>query len=226
MKIALLILSSVLFTFILAGQSLQNPDPTRFQSEIDNFISWDAKNSFPENAVLFAGSSSIRMWKSAEAFPELEVINRGFGGAQISDLLYYFDQTVKKYEPRLIVFYCGDNDIDFGKAAEQTLTDFKDFMGRVEKLESKPPVIYLPAKPSPARWDKYPEMERLNNMIADLAGNNDNLIYVNTADAILNPSGKPKPEVFMPDSLHLNATGYGIWNRVVQPVILKEMHRH
>lgn len=204
---------------LLFCQDQPNPDPTRFQSEIDNFTEWDAKNSFPEHAVLFAGSSSIRMWKTQDGFPDKYVINRGFGGAHISDMLYYFNQIVAKYQPSLIVFYCGDNDIDYGKSAEQTFADFKKFLRRVENLESYPELIYLPAKPSPARWDKYPEMKRLNDMVRELANKNKNLIYTDVVEPMLNPSGRPDPALFRSDSLHLNEKGYTIWEHIVAPMI-------
>ncbi|MCB0804863.1 MAG: hypothetical protein KDC05_03640 [Bacteroidales bacterium] len=219
MKKIILIINLIFIGLALFGQSLPNPNPTRFQSEIDNFIYWDSKNSFPDNAILFAGSSSIRMWKTQSGFPEREVINRGFGGAHISDMLHYFDQVVAKYRPSLIVFYCGDNDVDFGKTAEQTFNDFKEFFGRIEKLDSKPDLIYLPAKPSPARWDKYPEMKRLNEMVNALADQKKNLTYVDVAQPMLLPSGKPKPTIFLSDSLHLNDNGYQIWEQKLIPFL-------
>jgi hypothetical protein len=96
---------------ILLLQSIQcqdktaiNPDPKRFVNEIEAFIDYDAKNSFPKDAVLFVGSSSIRLWKTHQAFPKIPVINRGFGGAHISDVNYYYDSIVKKYQPKLVVF--------------------------------------------------------------------------------------------------------------------------
>ncbi|HKK45627.1 MAG TPA: hypothetical protein VJ964_08900, partial [Balneolaceae bacterium] len=104
------------FLFVIQGISkaqapVKDPDPQRFQQEIDNFKLWDAKNSYPNQAILFVGSSSIRFWKSHDAFPNYPVINRGFGGAHISDVQHYYRQVIGKYHPSIIVFYCGDNDI-------------------------------------------------------------------------------------------------------------------
>ena len=211
----------IIFSGYLFCQTNSNPNPTRFQSEIDNFIDWDAKNSFPENAILFTGSSSIRMWKTHDGFPEKVLINRGFGGAHISDMLHYFDQIVGKYRPSLIVFYCGDNDVDFGKSAEQTFADFKLFFEQVEKLGSKTDLIYLPAKPSPARWAKYPEMKKLNILVNSLAGQKDNLKYVDITEPMLLPNEKPDPSVYLSDSLHLNKQGYDRWEKILHPLLEK-----
>src|SRR5690606_25008770 len=65
------------------------PAPTRFEAEIEAFRAWDRKNAVPADAVLFVGSSSIRMWATAVSFPDLPVVNRGFGGSQISDVNHY-----------------------------------------------------------------------------------------------------------------------------------------
>ena len=94
----------------------QAPDPGRFAEEIELFELWDEKNSFPEDAILFVGSSSIRMWPTASAFPGKRVINRGFGGSEISDVIHYYDQLVGHYQPAMIFLYAGDNDIGRGKA--------------------------------------------------------------------------------------------------------------
>ncbi len=87
----------------LAQSNVKNPDPVRFKNEINEFTKWDTKNSFPEHAILFVGSSSIRFWKSHDSFPDYPIINRGFGGSHISDVLYYYDQVIKKYQPSIFV---------------------------------------------------------------------------------------------------------------------------
>ena len=94
---------------------------------INKFVQLDKQNTTPENAALFVGSSSIRMWKTQTSFPEYKVINRGFGGSQISDVNYYVDKIVLPYKPELIIFYCGDNDIAAGKTPETVFNDFKKF---------------------------------------------------------------------------------------------------
>lgn len=125
---------------LLTGQG--DPDPARFAKSpdgdevyIESFEYWDEKNSVPDDAVLFVGSSSIRKWPTSRYFPFVPVINRGFGGSHISDVNYYLDKTVLKYAPRAIVLYAGDNDIASGKSALRVFEDYKSFVARVnEKL--------------------------------------------------------------------------------------------
>jgi lysophospholipase L1-like esterase len=198
-----------------------DPDPRRFQSEIDAFINWDAKNTNPEKPVLFIGSSSIRLWKTHRAFPALQVVNRGFGGAHISDMLYYYNEIVRPYKPQLAVFYCGDNDIADGKPVDQVFEDFKTFMNLLFNDYPEITMIYLPAKPSLKRWEMYPDMHLLNKRIAGLSINEPRLVIIDTATPLLGIDGKPDNTFYSTDSLHLNPEGYRVWNRMIGPALLK-----
>ncbi len=217
------------FTFIflfingyaLKAQDKANPDPKRFEKEIGHFVQYDQKNSFPEHAILFLGSSSIRMWKTHEAFPEFPVINRGFGGSHLSDVLYYYDKILKPYHPAVVVFYEGDNDIAYGKTAEQVFNDYKVFVTRLLKDFPRVKLIYLPVKPSVLRWQKWPEMQRLNLKIKEYNARHPQLFYADLTRVILNKEGKPNPGLFIQDGLHLNANGYVRWNNALRPLLQK-----
>ena len=119
----------------------------------------------PQDPIVFVGSSSIRKWPTAEYFPDLPIINRGFGGSHISDVNYYVYETVLKYKPKIIVFYAGDNDIAGGKSPEQVLNDYKRFIGLIHSNLSNTQVIFIPIKPSLRRWTLWPEMRKTNKLI-------------------------------------------------------------
>lgn len=219
-----LVLFALLILPLEAAQDADKPrpfddDPARFASELAAIAHWDAKNSHPENAVLFVGSSSIRMWETATAFPEMTVINRGFGGAQISDVIHYYDQVVRPFDPRMIVFYCGDNDVAAGKSAERVLEDYQDLVSRVEADFGQIPIVYLPIKPSLMRWALWPEMNRANQLIAHFCDSSEHLYHVATDSVLLTEAGLPDSVVFVEDGLHLNAEGYRRWGEVVEPVL-------
>jgi len=200
---------------------ISDPDPKRFSEEIEAFMLWDSKNSFNENAILFVGSSSIRLWSTAFYFPEFLVINRGFGGSHISDVNHYYEQIVKKYKPARIVFYAGDNDIADGKSPQQVLKDFKHFAGRVEQDFPNTRVYYLPIKPSISRWQFWPLMSETNTMIQQLIQKKANFTYVDTATPMLNAAGEPNPDLFVKDILHLNTRGYQLWSKILLPFLEK-----
>jgi lysophospholipase L1-like esterase len=204
--------------FVAASAQAQEVDPSRFESEINSFITWDRKSSFPEEAMLFVGSSSIRFWATAEAFPGMAIINRGFGGSHVSDVNFYFASVVKPYEPSSLFLYAGDNDIADGKSAERVLADFKSFVAMVEADSADTHVHYLSIKPSRDRWEYWPEMSRANQMIRDWSNQKANVTYVDMASVLLRKDGETK-DVYIEDGLHLNELGYELWAEAISPYL-------
>jgi lysophospholipase L1-like esterase len=191
----------------------------RFEPEIAAFEKWDHQNAVPKNCILFVGSSSIRFWQTADAFPDLPVINRGFGGSTAEDVNHFADRIVFKYKPRLIVFYAGDNDIAAGRSAEKVFDDIENFRKQLRDRLPATRLIYLPVKPSPARWKLWPQMLKVNANLKAIAEKVDNVTYIDTATPILGPDGQPRQELFRDDGLHLNAKGYELWNKTLSPRI-------
>lgn len=199
------------------GSPVADPDPARFQKGIDAFVDQDRNNSHPENAILFVGSSSIRLWATRKVFGDYPVINRGFGGSHISDVNHYFDLVVKKHAPDVIVFYAGDNDIAAGKPPSQVFDDYVEFAGRVKAELASSCVIYLPIKPSINRWQMWPAMQEANAMIETFSRSNDRFYYVDIAGPMFSDDGRPRPELFIGDGLHLNERGYELWESILAP---------
>lgn len=215
----LLLSGSLLTTVNAQSQFVEDPDPLRFEEEINRIEEWDSKNSFPEDAILFVGSSSIRLWKTAEAFPGIPVINRGFGGSHFSDLLYYYDTLVLPYDPSVVVLYEGDNDVASGKSNDQVYDDFIEFTDRMTSDFPDVRLVFVPIKPSGSRWELWPQMKEANQRIKEHIDQNDQFYYVDTATPLLGSDGTPDDSLFLDDLLHLNEDGYAKWNTVVRPVL-------
>jgi lysophospholipase L1-like esterase len=213
----LLTIGLLITLMLLSFGSGENPDPQRFKSEIDAFLNWDSKNAPPADPVVFVGSSSIRLWRTHTYFPDLPVINRGFGGSHISDVNYYADTLVLKFNPQIIVFYAGDNDIADGKSPETVYSDFTAFFDRIHTGLPSAKIVYLPIKPSPSRWQYWPAMQEANSRIEALCTQDPDLYYVDTASPMIGGNGRPMPGLFVSDSLHLNQTGYKLWTGILAP---------
>ena len=214
----LMALLSLGFVFSLKAQ--QDPDPLRFSQQIHQYDSLDQVNPPEKNGIVFVGSSSIRMWKDAEKqYKKYNVINRGFGGSQASDANYYFDQLVKKYEPSKILYYEGDNDVDAGKSAAVILEDFKEFVGKVESNFPDAKVGFISIKPSPRRWELIDRMREANALIKAYCEQQENLAFIDVFTPMLGENGRPMPELFLEDSLHMTKKGYKIWDKEVQPFL-------
>ena len=200
-----------------------DPDPNRFAQEIKAFGEWDSKNAIPSEPILFVGSSSIRMWRTHECFPDLPVVNRGFGGSHISDVIHFVDQVVLPYKARLIVFYAGDNDIAAGKSAQRVLDDYRKFVGLVQARQPAARIMFVSIKPSRSRWSLWPEMRKANDLIMDFCGTDNRLIFAYLATPLLEPDGAPASDLFLKDQLHLNASGYAVWTKALAPVLKKAL---
>lgn len=205
------------------AQEVEDPDPLRFEEEINRFKEWNSKNSAPENAILFVGSSSIRMWKTADAFPEMRVINRGFGGSHFSDLLYYYDSLILPYGPSVVVLYEGDNDVAFGKTNDQVYEDYLEFTDQLTSDLPDVKLVFVPIKPSSSRWEMWPQMKQANQRIKKHTEQNNHFFYVDLATPLLKSDGTPDASFFLDDQLHLNEKGYAKWNAAIRPTLEKLM---
>lgn len=192
---------------------LQAAGPEKFEAEIRAFEEYDRKNAPPENPVLFVGSSTIRMWKTHERFPKLPVINRGFGGSRVADVLHYADRIVLPYKPRLIVFYAGENDIaDGSRTPEGVLKDFQTFHAKV-----KTPIIAIGIKPSIKREALWPKLKEANALVRQWCPKG---VTYAPLEEMLEKEGVPPPaEWFVADGLHLSEKGYARWSEALAPII-------
>ncbi len=216
-------LNRTAFLFLLVASTaslLAQTKSAPFESEINAFEASDKTNPPPKGAIVFIGSSSIRMWNTlAHDFPQHRVLNRGFGGSQIIDSVNYAARIVTPYEPKQIVLYAGGNDINAGKSPEQIFNDFKSFLEKVRTASPGTPVAYISIAPNPARWSQIENIKAANNLIADYIRQDSKLTFINVFAKMLGEDGKPRPEIFGPDRLHMNARGYELWTSIVRPYL-------
>ena len=203
-----------------AGE-VPDPDPERFADAIAAFVAWDSKNAVPESPLLFVGSSSIRLWPTAAAFPGLPVVNRGFGGSELSDILHYYDRVIRPYAPSQIVLYAGDNDVAAGKSAERVFADFRRIADRVATDFPNTELVFISIKPSKARWQFWPVMQEANRLVAAYAEGRERVRYADLATPLLDNSGQPK-DVYLDDGLHLDARGYDLWQAALAPYMKRD----
>ena len=192
-------------------------DPEQWRAEIDQLTAQDAQRPAPTGAVVFVGSSSIRMWATlAEDFPGVTVINRGFGGSQLEDSVFYFDRLVAPYRPRLVVLYAGDNDIASGKTAEDVLADFLAFREKVRALGTDTRLVYLSIKESPARAHLREEMRRANALVAEACAQDRLCAFADVSAVLQDERGEFRADLFEQDGLHVNRAGYAAWADVIR----------
>ena len=200
---------------------LVNPDPKRFASSFEKFKEEDESSiSKRNNVTLFTGSSSIRRWCTLSTdFPNLHLLNRGFGGAHISDVLHFYNHLFLRYKPDRIVFYCGENDLWSGKSTTQVFRDFKTLCNKISDDFPNATFIYLSCKPSPKRFSKWNTYQSLNLKIKNYCLREPNLTFVSLSHTLLNPDLTFKQGLWDTDNLHVNQDGYNSWKRLLSPLL-------
>ncbi len=207
-----------LLAFALSASAADKSPGERWEKDIRAFEAADKTTPPTQGAVLFIGSSSIRLWKTlAQDFPEYRVINRGFGGSEVADSVYFADRIVIPYRPRLIVMYAGTNDINDGKTPERVFADFQAFVAKVRATLPGVRIAYMAINPCPARWAQADQQRQANQLIQDYVAAGTNLDFIDIFDAYLGPDGKPRADLFVADGLHNNAAGYKIRAALTRP---------
>ncbi len=202
------------------------PDAARLAGEVAAFAHDDSLSPPPAGAIVFAGSSSLRMWRPrlARDMAPLTVVPRGFGGSTTRDLAVYLDPLVVSVHPRAVVLYEGDNDLVEGLAPGMIFAAFDSLVTRLHAELPGARLYVLPVKPSPARRAVWPEALALNKSFREACGRDTLLTYIDVATAMLDTNGQPRPELFGPDSLHMNTAGYDLWRALVAaPLQAREM---
>lgn len=189
----------------------------KWEKTIAEFERRDAEAPPPKGAILFVGSSSVRMWDTDKWFPDLVTINRGFGGSTIADVNRYARRIVLPYAPRLVVFYAGDNDVAGGRSPEGVEADFRAFMEMMDAELPATEVIFVCIKPSRLRWNLAPKMRQANERIKAMATAHPRLTYLDIDAPMIGADGKPSGDLFIADGLHLSEKGYDMWSRLLRP---------
>lgn len=215
------VLLTILFSLLAGARpaaSADDPKESKWEKEIRAFEASDKTNPPPKNAIVFVGSSSIRLWKSLkEDFQEFPIVQRGFGGSQMADSVEFAERIVIPYAPRQVLVYAGDNDLAAKKSPEQVLSDFQAFVKKVHAALPKTRIAYIAIKPSSSRLKLMDKMKETNQSISDFTKKDERLLFIDTFTPILGPDGKPNDDLFKSDHLHLNEKGYAIWVKAIRP---------
>ncbi|MHA2025760.1 MAG: GDSL-type esterase/lipase family protein [Candidatus Thorarchaeota archaeon] len=205
---------------------LNSGDPTIWERDIRKYEKQDVESPPSEGAILFIGSSSIRYWKTLSTdMAPLYVLNRGFGGSQISEVNHYVDRIVFPYKPQSIVFYAGENDLSGlfytkKKTPEEVQNDFRTFCEKVQTQLPKVPIYFISIKPPKRRKNLWPEMQNANKLVEEFCNSDDLLHYIDIVPPMLDSESNPRKDLFRWDGIHMNALGYEIWTSIVRDFLL------
>ncbi|MBS1577171.1 MAG: G-D-S-L family lipolytic protein [Bacteroidetes bacterium] len=223
----MVLIKRFLLIVLFAGlfiQSKAQDEPYPFWNDIQAFKQKDSINFPPANAILFVGSSSFTKWTDIQDyFPSYPIINRGFGGSSLPDVIRYAGDIIYPYKPKQIVIYCGENDLaSSDSVTAQTVYDrFEILFSMIRSKFKNIPLIYISLKPSPSRQKLMPKMVAVNNAIQSFLKKKKNAVFIDVYHKMLNADGSPMDDIFLEDKLHMNAKGYAIWQKEIAPYLLK-----
>lgn len=193
----------------------------RWEETIQSFEEADRAQPAGAGGVVFIGSSSIRKWELEKSFPGRGYVNRGFGGSVIADSIRYADRIVTPRKPSLVVLYAGDNDIGRGGDARQVLDDYRSFVSKIHAALPQARIGFIAVKPSLRRWHLIDTIREANALVRAEAGMDPRLFFVDVDAPMLGPDGKPRPELFVEDGLHMTDEGYRVWVEAIEPFLRK-----
>jgi lysophospholipase L1-like esterase len=215
---------NILLLSLLAFFVLHTAQSQRFKTEVLAFKKQDSIAFPPSNAILFIGSSSFTKWKDVSSyFPGYTIVNRAFGGSTLLDVIHYEKEVVFPYKPKQIVIYCGENDI----ASSDTISGkivferFNTLYNDIRKVFPKVSIVYVSMKPCPSRWKMKERLINGNELISKFIKSQKNTVFVSVWEQMLDSNNNPIPTIFLEDRLHMNAQGYSIWQKILEPVLLK-----
>lgn len=211
----------LIITLLLSAVATLWAQTGKFDAEVAAFEAQDKATPPPANPIVFVGSSSIRLWNGLPgAFADKPVVQRGFGGAELGDVIRYAPRVINPYKPKQIVLYAGDNDIgQSNKSAREVYGQFTTFFALMRKLHPSATITFIAIKPSPARKQFLPVQAEANSLIKAYVNGQKNASFADVYAPMLGADGQPRPDLFQADGLHLNEQGYALWKQVIGPLL-------
>lgn len=195
------------------------PEVLAWEKDIQKFEQLDKSETYSKDAIMFAGSSSIRLWSTlGRDMSPYPVIQRGFGGSKLSDMVVYADRIFAPHPCKAIVLFIA-NDItgsDLDKSPQEVVTLFRNVLKTIRKTHPETPVFWIAVTPTVSRWKVWPEIAKANNMIRQICENKNNTYFILTDFAFLSSNGQPINELFRDDKLHLTEKGYAVWTDIIK----------
>ncbi len=200
------------------------PAPVPFAQDVTAFRQADKQNPPAKGQILLIGSSSFTRWTDvASYFPDRKILNRAFGGSSLPDVIRFVDDVVTPYSPKQVVIYCGENDFAGNPklAAYVVANRFKHLFYEIRRRFPEVPIAYVCMKPSPSRWYMRAKFVAGNHWISEFLSSQKKAAFIDVWSSMLDERGRPKASIFVGDQLHMNASGYKIWQPIIERVLAK-----
>jgi lysophospholipase L1-like esterase len=219
MQFGRLMLWLLLFVASASAQAVTTPT-VRFAEAIEAYERADRETPPPTGSILFVGSSIFRLWKGlTEQMSPLPVFNRAFGGSRTHEILAYTDRIVLPYQPRVIVYYCGSNDINASVPPGRIAGNFGEFVDRVRLELPETRIIFVSINKAPQKKEKWAEVDEANRLVKEYCARHKGLRYVDVNPVLFDRNGQPRTELYLPDNLHFRDPAYTELAKIIKPAV-------
>ena len=224
LALILLLLAWPAYQLYVEIEKSRSEDPLVWAQDIEALEEKSTGRYAPDEAVVFVGSSSIRLWRTLEQdMAPLPVLQHGFGGAKLNDVVHYAARLVSAYRPRAVVVFAGTNDIspEAAKPPDTLLASYQSFIDIVRRAQPGLPVFFIGITPSPLRWEVWGVAHATNELIREWSTTQRSLYFIDTGPGLLGADGAPDPSNYVFDGLHLSERGYAKWTSIIRPRLLE-----
>jgi lysophospholipase L1-like esterase len=205
---------------IASSYKARKGDPNAWEKTIKKFEIQDQMHPPAKNSILFIGSSSFTFWSTLEQdMAPLPIINRGFGGSYMRDVVRYIDRIVLPYQPRAVVMFVGTNDITQNNPhlAKHVFDGYLTFVQLVQAALPGVLIYYIGITPTPTRWKFWPIASEVNHLTREHTQKDPNLRFIDLTEQLLGEDGKPNRSLYKFDGIHPNPKGYAKWTEIIRP---------
>jgi hypothetical protein len=213
----------VLFLVLFAScnpitKLIDSDDVLHWEQDMQVFDSLNTAEDSDEKTLLVTGSSSIRLWDQIQKdLAPFEVMQRGYGGAKLTDFNYYTERIIKPHQFKAILIFVA-NDIaggDHDKSPKEVFQLYKNLVKQIRERNPNTPIFWIEVTPTPSRWHAIGEIREAGDLIKNYCKKSEDLFFIDTYDRFMNAGGKPDPTLFRSDMLHLNPSGYELWTEII-----------
>lgn len=174
--------------------------------------------------IVFTGSSIFQFWSHLqEQMAPLPVLNRAIAGTVTRDMLNRIGQLVLPYQPRIVVYYCGSNDISAGEDSGPIVERTKRF---VQILHEKSPntfFFYTSIHKAPEKRARWNVVDAVNHEMERYSREAFNVGYIDLNPVLFDSHNNVREGLFLPDGLHFRpeSSAYPEFSQIVKPILVK-----
>jgi hypothetical protein len=219
-----------LLLFVIVQCTASQPKDTahtavqlRFLDQIEAYAKQDSIERPAKGEILFIGSSIFRLWKNLKThMAPLPVFNRAFGGSHTREILLHMQELVYPHAPKIIVYYCGSNDVNANVPTATIAANFTAFVDSVKAHLPGTRIVYASINKAPQKMARWSTGDSINTIVSGFCKRTPGLTYCDINPPLFDSTGRARTELYLDDKLHFKGDdAYLGFTAIIKPVLLK-----